>query len=82
MFIELLLSEKPRKELKVQEPEIFYLVEKNFSEISTALEKGYGWEQIERAFIKCYSTEWKSYWSRSFIRRYYERIRREREKNE
>ena len=48
MFTELLLEETPRKNLKVREPELFYLVEKNSSEFSVALEKGYSWEQIER----------------------------------
>ena len=82
MFIELLLKETPRKNLKVREPELFYLVEKNSSEFSVALEKGYSWEQIERAFMKFYSAEWKSYWGRQFIRRYYERIQGERKNNE
>ena len=82
MFTDLLLKETPRKNLKVREPELFYLVEKNLSEIFSALEKGYSWEQIERAFMKFYSAEWKSYWSRHFIKRYYERIQGERKNYE
>ena len=79
MLIECLLSELPRKGLKVREPELFSLVEKVSDEISGALEKGYDWKQIERAFMKCYSTEWKPYWARPFIRRYYERIQGEKQ---
>ena len=77
MFIELLLTESPQKGLKVQEPELFGLVEKNFYEISEALERGYSWRQIIRAFVKYYEAEWKEYWGVTFIRRYYERIKKE-----
>ena len=48
MFLKLLLEETPRKGLKVRVPELFYLVEKNFNEITSALEQGYSWEQVER----------------------------------
>ena len=79
MFLKLLLEETPRKGLKVRVPELFYLVEKNFNEITSALEQGYSWEQVERAFMKGCGAEWKNYWCSSFIRRYYERIEREHE---
>ena len=79
MFIELLLTEAPRKGLKVREPELFRLVEKNFGEISEALERGYSWRQIFGAFTKYYKAEWRQYWGVQLIREYYERIRKEQE---
>ena len=77
MFIELLLTESPQKGLRVREPELFGLVEKNFGEISEALERGYSWRQITKAFVKCYRDEWKFCWAGDYIRRYYERIKKE-----
>ena len=47
MFTELLQTEIPRKGLKVREPELFSLVEKNFNEISAALEEGYSWKETK-----------------------------------
>ena len=79
MFIELLLTESPRKGLKVREPELFSLVEKNFDEISEALERGYSWRQITKAFRECYRNERRFCWGGDYIRRYYERIRKEQE---
>ncbi|MBQ2616344.1 MAG: hypothetical protein IJF90_05750 [Synergistaceae bacterium] len=78
MFIELLLMESQRKGLKVREPELFRLVEKNCDEITEALEKGYSWKQITKAFAECYRDEWKFCWAGDYIRRYYERIRKEK----
>ena len=77
MFTELLQTEIPRKGLKVREPELFSLVEKNFNEISAALEEGYSWKQIVKAFVKYYETEWNPYWGHALIWEYYKRIKKE-----
>ena len=77
MFTELLQTERPLKGLRVREPELFSLVEENFGEISAALEEGYSWKQIVKAFVKYYEAEWNPYWGHALIWEYYKRIKKE-----
>ncbi|MBR2208986.1 MAG: hypothetical protein IJ859_09305 [Synergistaceae bacterium] len=79
MFIELLLKEKPRSQCKVRYPEILAIVRGCFDEIDKVREMGYSWRQISKAMKITYPGLGIM---PSWIKRYYERIKKEKNNHE
>ncbi|MBQ3447639.1 MAG: hypothetical protein IJG37_08360 [Synergistaceae bacterium] len=77
-LLEKLSTQIPRSECKVRFVGLYRLVEQNMAEIEEALNRGYSWSQICKAFKEVFAENWEQDCIPGYVRDYYKRIRKEK----
>ncbi len=78
-LLEKLSAQRPRSECKVRFVGLYSLVEQNMAEIEEALNRGYSWSQIEKAFKEVFAENWEKDCLPGYVKDYYRKIRKEKE---